>query len=220
MWPELFPGMTYKGQSFIHEWMKLAMKCPPLFSAWLHSGAEHLLIRQRASGSQSPTHQKDTFKLLFMRQEALTALRKAVDDSGSSTITDEIIMAAFALALHAHERDEGARMKLPLLSNLQLLTRFTDIVILDGHVRGLRYLVHARGGYDKIEMPGLSAGPLTWDLLTASKWLTRPFRPLQTALRSDSAAEFLTKFESTNIGMILCCKVTLMDVTYWLKRDG
>lgn len=160
MWPKLFPGMTYKGQSFIHEWMKLAMNCPPLFSAWLHSGAEHLLMRQKAFGVQSPTPRKATYELLLMRQEAITALKQVVDDSNPTTVTDQIIMAAFALALHPHERDQGAtsRMNLAPLSNLQLLTRFTNIVILDGHVRGLRHLVHARGGFDKIEMPGLSAG--------------------------------------------------------------
>lgn len=95
-----------------------------------------------------------------MRQETLTALKDVVNDGCPAKITDEIVMAAFALALHPHERDQDAssRMKMVPLSNLQWLTRFTDIVIMDGHVRGLRYLVQARGGFEKLKLPGLSEG--------------------------------------------------------------
>lgn len=161
MWPRLFPGLKHKGKSFTHEWMQLAMGCPPLFSAWLHSGAEHLQLRQRASGrAQSPTPRKDTYELLIMRHEAIVALKDAVNDDRPTTVTDQIIMAAFALALHPHERHKVAasRMRTAPLSNLQWLTRFTDIVILDGHVQGIRHLVQARGGFEKLEMPGLSEG--------------------------------------------------------------
>ncbi|KAJ5294877.1 hypothetical protein N7508_009698 [Penicillium antarcticum] len=160
MWPRLFPGMTYEGKSFTNEWMKSAMNCPPLFSAWLHSGAEHILIRSRASGVQSSTPKKDHYELLLMRQEAIVALKEAVNDRPTAIVTDQIIMAAFALALHPHERDQvpNSPREMAPLSNLQLLTRFTDIVIMDGHVRGLHHLVQARGGFRKLEMPGLREG--------------------------------------------------------------
>ncbi|OOQ88248.1 hypothetical protein PEBR_13173 [Penicillium brasilianum] len=204
MWPRLFPGLKHNGKSFTHEWMQLALGCPPLFRAWLHSGAEHLLMRQRASGhAPSPTSQKDTYELLLMRQDAIVALKNAVDNDRPNTVTDQIIMAAFALALHPHERHPVAasRMRTAPLSNLQWLTRFTDIVILDGHVQGIRHLVQARGGFEKLEMPGLLEGLSTWDLITSTKMLTKPFWPRRTKLQLDSAAKFLAKYEHTDVAI-------------------
>ena len=95
-----------------------------------------------------------------MRQETLTALKDVINQGCPTKITDQIVMAAFALALHPHERyqDASSRMKSVPLSNLQWLTRFTDIVVMDGHVQGLRYLVQARGGFENLKMPGLSEG--------------------------------------------------------------
>lgn len=155
--------MTYNGKSFTHEWMRSALSCPPLFSAWLHSGAEHLLRQRVSSGVQSFTLRKETYELLLMRQETISSLKEALDDSLPMQLTDEVVMAAFALALHPPERDRGAtsRMKMAPLSNLQWLTRFTDIVIMDGDVKGLRNLVQARGGFEKLQMLGLPQGLYT-----------------------------------------------------------
>ena len=95
-----------------------------------------------------------------MQREAIVSLKKVIETGRTDMITDEIVMSAFALALHPPERRKGAavRMRSAPLSNLQWLSRFTDIVISDEQVQGLRHLVNARGGFDKLEMPGLKQG--------------------------------------------------------------
>lgn len=95
-----------------------------------------------------------------MQREAIVSLKKVIESGCSDMITDEIVMSAFAIALHPSERRRSAaiRMRSAPLSNLQWLSRFTDIVISEEQVQGLRHLVKARGGFDKLEMPGLKQG--------------------------------------------------------------
>jgi hypothetical protein len=160
MWPKLFPGYIHKGMPFIHHWMYSAMSCPPLFNAWLHSGAEHMQLREQSSNAILTLSGQAAYEKLIMQREAIVGLKKVIESGCPDRITDEIVMSAFALALHPSERKRSAaiRMGSAPLANLQWLSRFTDIVISDDQVRGLRHLVRARGGFDKLEMPGLKQG--------------------------------------------------------------
>jgi hypothetical protein len=160
MWPKLLPGFTYKGVPIVHYWMKRAMDSPSLFHAWLHSGAGHMQLRKQISNPNSRPSCQETYEMLLVERELILSLRAFADNSNPDKVSDEIVMSALALALHPPERKRSAalRMKPAPLSDLQWLSLFTDIVILEGHVRGLRYLVQARGGFDKLEMPGLKEG--------------------------------------------------------------
>jgi hypothetical protein len=160
MWPKLFPGFVHKGMPFVHHWMLSAMSCPPLFHAWLHSGADHMQIREQSSNENLTPSGQAAFEKLIMQREAIVGLKKVIESGCPESITDEIVMSAFALALHPSERKRGAaiRMRSVPLANLQWLSRFTDISVSDDQVRGLRHLVKARGGFDKLEMPGLRQG--------------------------------------------------------------
>jgi hypothetical protein len=98
--------------------------------------------------------------MLLMEREAIVGLKEFVDGASADKVSDEIIMATFSLALHTgREKEPTSKQKrLPPLSDLQLLLRFTNIPISEPHVLALRNLVEARGGFDKIEMPGLKEG--------------------------------------------------------------
>ncbi|KKK20450.1 hypothetical protein ARAM_002906 [Aspergillus rambellii] len=221
MWPKLFPGFTYKGESFVHEWMNCAMKCPPLFNAWLHSGAEHMQLREQANDQSLQPSTQDNYEILLMEREAILGLKEFVHNSSPDEVTDEIVMCAFALALHPPERKRNAtaRMRQVPLSNLQWLSRFTDIVIPEGHIRGLRQLVDARGGFDKLEMPGLKQGLSTFNLIVASKYLERPYWPLRARLQPDEVAMFLSAFEpswpTNSMPLQSCLKSVVPTAMAW-----
>ncbi|KAL2819262.1 hypothetical protein BDW59DRAFT_181675 [Aspergillus cavernicola] len=173
------------------------MDCPPLFNAWLHSGAGHMQLLEQARCGPSVSSSQKSYEMLLMEREAILGLRDFVDSATPRDVTDEIVMATLALALHPPERKRvpASRMKQTPLSNLQLLSRFTDIVISGGHVHGLRLLVEARGGFDTLEMPGLKQGLSSFNLIVASKHLARPFWPLRTHLQSDEVTDFLANIE-------------------------
>lgn len=160
MWPKLLPGVTHKGKSFIHHGMISAMSCPTLFNAWLHSAAEHMQLREQSSNPFMPISAQATYEKLLMQRQAILGLKKVVESGCHERITDEIVMSALSIALHPSERRRSAaiRMRSAPLSNLQLLTTFTDMGISDQQVRGLQYLVKARGGFDELKMPGLREG--------------------------------------------------------------
>ncbi|KAL2842573.1 hypothetical protein BJY01DRAFT_249059 [Aspergillus pseudoustus] len=197
VWPKMFPGYTYKGASFIDHWIKCAMNCPPLFNAWLHSGAGHMKYLQQASDECSNTAGKDSYEMLLMEREALLGLKEFVDSASEEKVSDEIIMATLSLALHTGRQKQVTpkRKRSAPLSDLQLLLRFTNIPVPEVHVLALRHLVEARGGFDKIEMPGLKEGLSTYNLVVASKLLARPFWPLHTRLGIDETTGFLSEIE-------------------------
>ncbi|KAJ5322454.1 hypothetical protein N7452_010743 [Penicillium brevicompactum] len=175
------------------------MSCPALFNAWLHSGAEHLQLRASSSNPAIIPSRKAAYEKLVMQREAIVSLKQVIETGRTDMITDEIVMSAFALALHPPERRKGAavRMRSAPLSNLQWLSRFTDIVISDEQVQGLRHLVNARGGFDKLEMPGLKQGLSTFNLLVASKSLTQPFWPLRSGLEAEAISKFLSSLQES-----------------------
>ncbi|KAL2785287.1 hypothetical protein BJX66DRAFT_329406 [Aspergillus keveii] len=173
------------------------MTCPPLFNAWLHSGAGHMRFLQQANADASGVSDQDSYEMLLMEREAIVGLKEFVDGASADKVSDEIIMATFSLALHTgREKEPTSKQKrLPPLSDLQLLLRFTNIPISEPHVLALRNLVEARGGFDKIEMPGLKEGLSTYNLVIASKFLARPFWPLHTRLQMEEATGFLEQTE-------------------------
>ncbi|KAL3466991.1 hypothetical protein BJX64DRAFT_284139 [Aspergillus heterothallicus] len=201
VWPKMFPGYTYKGVSFINHWIKCAMNCPPLFNAWLHSGAGHLKYLQQASEDCSIISEKDSYEMLLMEREALLGLKEFVDSASVEKVSDEIIMATLSLALHTGREKQVTpkRKRSAPLSDLQLLLRFTNIPVPEAHVLALRHLVEARGGFDRIEMPGLKEGLSTYNLVVASKHLERPFWPLHTRLELDETTEFLSNIEQASV---------------------
>ncbi|KAL4879940.1 hypothetical protein BJY04DRAFT_219745 [Aspergillus karnatakaensis] len=199
MWPKIFPGMTYKGASFVDYWIKCAMSCPPLFNAWLHSGAKHMQFLDRPGCDTPRFTKREKYEILLMEREAILGLKEAVDYAVPERILDEHVMATLALALHPPDRPRGPAKpaRIAPLSNLQLLSRFTGINISHVHVNALRHLVSARGGFDVLEMPGLKPGLASFDLVVASKSLSRPFWPLRSRLDVNEVQTFLAQVEDT-----------------------
>ncbi|KAL2811932.1 hypothetical protein BJX63DRAFT_397639 [Aspergillus granulosus] len=177
------------------------MDCPPLFNAWLHSGAGHLKYLQQTSNEGSSISDQDSYEMLLMEREALLGLKEFADGANAEKVSDEIIMATLSLALHTvrPKQVNPKQERSAPLSDLQLLLRFTNIPIPEAHVLALRHLVEARGGFAKIEMPGLKEGLSTYNLVVASKLLARPFWPLHTNLQIGEVTEFLKQIEQGSV---------------------
>lgn len=157
MWPRLFPGMKFKGNCFVHEWLRCALHFPPLFSAWLYSGAEHLLLRQVASNQgHRPVSRKDKYELLLMQREVKLALKAFMNEIHSFIITDESVCVGFAPTRERSKRNclnESGTLVQPAAVNT--IQGYRELV---GHFQSLRLLVQERGGVEKIQMPGLVEG--------------------------------------------------------------
>jgi hypothetical protein len=154
---KIFPGSTYEGGSFVHHWIQYAHNCPSVFNAWLYSGEGDMQYLEQPGDGLPSSFSQDTYKTLLVEREAILCLQDIINSATSEKVTDEIIIAALALALHLPERKENAASKINLdpLSNLQFLSQFNDIVVSETHVNGLQHLVEARGGFGELKMPGL-----------------------------------------------------------------
>ncbi|KAL4862824.1 hypothetical protein BDV12DRAFT_202685 [Aspergillus spectabilis] len=164
MLPKLFSGSTYKGVPFVHHRMQCALSCPPLFRAWLYSDTGNMQHLEQAGDGTPGSASQDTYEMLLVEREAILCLKGFFDGATLGKVTDEIIIAALTLALHMPEQT---------------------------HIQGLRHLVEARGGFGKLEMPGLKQAVSLFDIMVASKCLARPFWPLPTHLHQEEVEELL-----------------------------
>ncbi|KAL3473855.1 hypothetical protein BJX99DRAFT_260969 [Aspergillus californicus] len=124
-------------------------------------------------------------------------LKGIVIDAPSDEVTDELIMVALTLALYpsALKHPSMSASEFTLLSNFQLVPQLADVAIPDAHVHALRHLVNAKGGFDSLESLELKQGLSLFDLLTTSKYLTRPFWPLPSNLERNQVTELLADTE-------------------------
>ncbi|EAW13689.1 uncharacterized protein ACLA_044090 [Aspergillus clavatus NRRL 1] len=196
---------THMNTSLVENWIHSAHISPPSFPTSLTSDQEH---PQPANEPTHPPSTTEDYETLLIERNAILSLKEFLHTCRPEDATDQIILDAFVLAWPP---DTSSGTPLPT-SHLQWPMPLQRVEVMEAHIHGLRYLVEARGGLDKLEMLGLAEGLSTYatsqgnlsatatnsgarfDLVTASRNLAKPHWPVKTSLDPNEITRFLDRF--------------------------
>jgi hypothetical protein len=139
------------GSTIANVWFDSAMRDPTTLHGMLYGAASlEMAVTIR------PDRERDR-SILDIESLTIRNIQDVIN-SRPLAITDGVIMAAFCLASHpAQRRYERLEWQTkPPLWNMQWLGFYNDVTISPGHLQGLSLLIHARGGLEAIELPGLA----------------------------------------------------------------